>query len=148
MTGDLTINGSNKIISGSNRFRVFDLGAVTVNISDLRISNGNAADFGGAINMSDAINTLGTTLTLTNVFFSGNHADYGGAIYEPRGMLTVVNCNFSGNTAKTGGGAILEEHSGSTLTVIDSIFSSNTAVDDGGAFEFEYRSLYLPLISR
>ena len=64
MTEDLTINGSNTIISGANSFRVFDLGTVTVNISNLSIANGNVSTYGGAINMSDAASTAGTTLTL------------------------------------------------------------------------------------
>jgi predicted outer membrane repeat protein len=130
---DLTISGSNTIISGANSFRVFDLGAVIVDISNLSIANGNVAGVGGAINMSDVIGTPGTTLTLTNVFFSGNHADYGGAIYEPRGTLTIIDSNFSGNTAGVSGGAILEERSGSILVVDNSTFNNNTAVDDGGA---------------
>ncbi len=99
--------------------------------------NGNVAGLGGAINMSDAASTSGTTLTLTNVFFSSNHADYGGAIYEPRGTLTIINSNFSGNTAGISGGAILEERSGSILVVDGSIFNNNTAVDDGGAMGLE-----------
>ena len=133
VTEDLTINGNNTIISGANAFRVFDLGNVTVTISNLSIRNGNVSGLGGAINMSDAASTSGTTLTLTNVFFSSNHADYGGAIYEPRGTLTIINSNFSGNTAGISGGAILEERSGSILVVDNSIFNNNTAVDDGGA---------------
>lgn len=133
VTEDLTINGGNTIISGANSFRVFDLGNVTVNISNLSIRNGNISGLGGAINMSDATNPSGTNLTLTNVFFSSNHADYGGAIYEPRGTLTIINSNFSGNTAGISGGAILEERSGSILVVDNSIFNNNTAVDDGGA---------------
>ncbi len=133
VTEDLTINGGNAIISGANAFRVLDLANVTVTISNLSIRNGNISGMGAAINMSDAASTSGTTLTLTNVFFSSNHADYGGAIYEPRGTLTIVNSNFSGNSAGISGGAILEERSGSILVVDNSIFNNNTAVDDGGA---------------
>ena len=132
VTEDLTLNGSNTVINGANSFRVFNLGAVNVNISNLSIANGNVSTNGGAINMSDAASTAGTTLTLNHVFFSNNHANFGGAIYEPRGTLTIISSNFSGNTAGTGG-AILEERNGSTLTAVDSIFSSNTAVEDGGA---------------
>jgi predicted outer membrane repeat protein len=135
VTESLTINGNNTVISGANAFRVFDLGAVPVSISDLSIINGNAPDFDGAINMSDIMATTGTNLTLTHVFFSNNHADFGGAIYQPRGTLTIVNSRFSGNGAGTHGGAILEERNGTTLLVADSIFSSNTAVGGGGAMD-------------
>ncbi len=133
VTEDLTINGNNTSISGANLFRVFDLANVTVTMSNMSIRNGNVTGLGGAINMSDAASSAGTTLTLTNVFFSNNHADYGGAIYEPRGTLTIINSNFSGNTAGISGGAILEERSGSILVVDNTLFGGNTAVDDGGA---------------
>lgn len=133
VTEDLTINGNNTSISGANLFRVFDLGVVAVHISNLSIKNGNVSDFGGAINMSDATSTAGTALTLDHAFFSNNHADYGGAIYAPRGTLTIVNSNFSGNFAGSSGGAILEERNGTTLTVVGSIFNNNTAGGDGGA---------------
>jgi predicted outer membrane repeat protein len=131
VTQDLTINGSATIISGVNSFRVFDLGAVTVNISNLSIANGNVSGNGGAIRMSNDMNIQGTTLTLTNVFLSNNHANLGGAIYEPRGTLTVTNSNFSGNGAGNRGGAIY--HEGDNLVVVDSTFSSNTANNIGGA---------------
>ncbi len=132
VTEDLIIDGNNTILDGANTFRVFDLGAVTVNISDLSIKNGNTAGLGGAINMSGDISTTGTTLTLSNVFFSNNHADFGGAIYFPRGTLTIINSNFSGNTAGAGGGAIVEESNG-MLIVDATIFNNNTAVNRGGA---------------
>ena len=130
VTEDLTINGNNATISGEHSFGVFDLGDVTVNISNLTIANGNVSTTGGAIHMSDAV--TGTTLTLTHIFFSGNHADIGGAIDEPSGALTVINSNFSGNTAVTNSGAI-NGSTLSTLRVVDSVFSNNTAGDNGGA---------------
>ncbi len=136
VTEDLTINGNNTVVNGANLFRVFDLGAVTVIISSLSISNGNVSGvtgLGAAINMSDTAMTSGTTLTLTNVSFSNNHAMYGGAIYEPRGTLTIDHCNFSGNAATNAGGAILEERNGSLLVVTDSLFSANSAGGNGGA---------------
>jgi predicted outer membrane repeat protein len=130
VTQDLTINGNNTIISGANSFRVFDLGAVTVNMSNLTIANGNVPGNGGGINMSDDSSTAGTTLSLNHVFFSNNHSNIGGAIFAPRGTLTVASSNFSGNGAGSSGGAILGN---ATLVVIDSTFSSNTAVGVGGA---------------
>ena len=129
VTENLTINGSGTTINGANAFRVFDLDAVTVNISNLKIANANVSgsSFGGAISMSDG------NLTLTNVFFSNNRAISGGAIYEAKGTLTVINSNFSGNIAGIGGdGGAIFNGSGS-LSVIDSVFNNNSAVNGGGA---------------
>jgi predicted outer membrane repeat protein len=129
VTEDLTINGNSTTIDGANAFRVFDLNAVTVNISALKIANANVSgsSFGGAISMSDG------NLTLTNVFFSNDRAISGGAIYEAKGTLTVINSNFSGNIAGVGGdGGAIFNGSGS-LSVIDSVFNNNSAVNGGGA---------------
>lgn len=129
VTENLTINGNGTTLNGANAFRVFDLGAVTVNMSNLKIANANVAgiSFGGAISMS------GGNLTLTNVFFSNNHAISGGAIYEAKGTLSVVNSNFSGNIAGIGGdGGAIFNGSGS-LSVTDSAFNNNSAVNGGGA---------------
>jgi predicted outer membrane repeat protein len=129
VTENLTINGNGTTINGANAFRVFDLSAVTVNMSNLKIANANVSgsSFGGAISMSDG------NLTLTNVFFSNNRAISGGAIYESQGTLSVVNSNFSGNIAGIGGdgGAIL--NGSGSLSVIDSVFNNNSAVNGGGA---------------
>jgi predicted outer membrane repeat protein len=129
VTENLTINGNGTTINGANSFRVFDLGAVTVNMSNLKIADANVAgsSFGGAISMSDG------TLTLTSIFFSNNRAISGGAIYEANGTLTVINSNFSGNIAGIGGdGGAIFNGSGS-LSVIDSVFNNNSAVNGGGA---------------
>ena len=129
VTENLTINGNGTTISGANAFRVFDLGAVTVNMSNLKIANANVSgsSFGGAISMSDG------NLTLTNIFFSNDRAISGGAIYEAKGTLTVTNSNFSGNIAGTGGdGGAIFNGSGS-LSVSDSAFNNNSAVNGGGA---------------
>ena len=126
---DLTIDGSNTIIDGANPFRVFDLGVVTVNMSNLKIANANVSgsSFGGAISMSDG------NLTLTNVFFSNDRAISGGAIYEAKGSVSVVNSEFSGNVAGVGGsGGAIFNGSGS-LSVTDSVFNNNSAANGGGA---------------
>jgi predicted outer membrane repeat protein len=130
VTEALTINGNGAGVSGENAFRVFDLGPVPVSISNLRIANGKVtSDTGGGIRMSAAAST---TLTVTNVFFSGNHANLGGAIHQPLGTLTVSHSNFSGNTAATSGGAIFQEQNASTIAVTDTRFISNSAESTAG----------------
>ncbi len=114
-------------ISGANAYRVFDLGAVTVNISNLNIINGNAtgistAGYGGAIKTSDN----DTTLTVSNVYFSGNHAQHrGGALHVSGGTTTVNNSTFFSNTVDDLGGAI-EQYAG-ILIITGSTLSGNSA---------------------
>jgi predicted outer membrane repeat protein len=129
VTENLTINGGGTTISGANAFRVFNLGAITVAISNLKIANANVSgsSFGGAISMS------GGNLTLTNVSFSNNRAISGGAIYEAQGSLTVVNSNFSGNSAGIGGAGGAIFNGNGSLSVTDSVFNNNVAANGGGA---------------
>src|SRR5262245_23844339 len=69
-------------INGKGLYRIFDLQGVVVHMDNLRLINGSAvglsdAGYGGAINMS----SNGTTLIVTNVTFSNNHAQTrGGAL--------------------------------------------------------------------
>jgi len=67
---------------------------------------------------------------VTKCNFTGNTADYGGAISIGSG--TVSNCNFAGNNA-TYGGAIYFTNSG---TVSNCNFTNNSATVNGGAVYF------------
>jgi len=132
---DVTIIGTGNwipTINGQRAHRIFDLQGVTVNLSNLNLINGNAtgsstAGYGGAINTS----SLGTTLTLTNVSFSGNHAQSGGGALRVLGSdVFVSNCRFTGNTTDYFGGAI--DQSGGLLSVTGTTISGNSAQLGGG----------------
>jgi len=155
ITEDLTIDGGSRhpYISGENQYRVFELGTVTVNISNLIVTRGEAgAGNGGGIHGD------GTTLTLENVNIQDNHATKGGGIAVEAGTLVVNNSTFVGNTAnlggaisQTGGGVIVNgssftnnsaaglgggaiaEFLSSGLTVTGSVFAGNTSALRGGA---------------
>ena len=137
ITEDLTIDGLGffPTISGNALINVLAInGAGTVNVSNLRIKNGNASN-GGGIN-----NLLGATLTVTNVTFSGNNSndgngitDGGGAIKQWNGgTLNIVNSSFLGNSAAKVGGAI-QAIGGANVTVSGSTFSNNSTTLTGGA---------------
>jgi hypothetical protein len=130
-------------ISGSDRSRVFDIGAgLTVTIAGLTITHGRAAgNWGGG-----GILNVGSTLNLVNDVFSdnraiGSNADAtsmgGGAVTNRNGgILTVTACGFTGNQAvgRRGGlgegGAIWNL---ATATITGSTFTGNRAVGgDGG----------------
>jgi len=142
MTGDLHITASVTIAgagSGSTTIvgdgdRVFDIssGASAVTMSDVTISGGNGLGFGGAIQ------TVGSSLTLTHDVLTGNTASgtgFGGAIRmypAGAGMLTISSSTFSSNIAGTSGngvgGAIMFQPQGTgTASITDSTFDSNKA---------------------
>jgi VCBS repeat-containing protein len=72
----------------------------------------------------------GSSLTLANVTFSGNAAEYGGGMVNEGGSPALTNVTFSGNTAQGDGGGIYNNWSNSTLTNVT--FSGNHANGYGG----------------
>ena len=99
VNNDITINGNNHVINGTDLVRIFNIGNNSnVILKDLIIS--------------DAYATSG----------------HGGAIYLGSGTLTVENCTFIDNVLYEGqknGGAIYAEDR-TTLTIKDSLFKNNT----------------------
>jgi predicted outer membrane repeat protein len=137
----LTIDGGGqKIIvqRSSGTFRIFNITAGTVNLSNLTIANGVQDNGGGIGNESN--------LTLRNCTLYGNNTGdseggYGGAIYSTVGSLQVSNCTLTANKAAPGGSAIV---TGSGDTVIDNstIFSNtgNSAVFRRGSGTIRVRN--------
>jgi predicted outer membrane repeat protein len=83
---------------------------------------------GGAISFSlDA----GGSLDLLQCRFTGNKADFGGAISVRQGTPHIEDCTFTGNTARSEGGAIDGESSSPIL--VSCTFDHNSANDYGGA---------------
>jgi hypothetical protein len=109
---DLTIDGlgaEQLAVSGNNASRVFSVGTgVTVEISGLTITGGNAGASGG-----------------------NARASSGGGI-DNRGTLTISRSTISDNTAAYRGGGVYNYGSGSALTIIDSTISANATVGDNG----------------
>ncbi|MEL7462999.1 MAG: choice-of-anchor Q domain-containing protein [Pseudomonadota bacterium] len=92
----------------------------------LTLTNGYSADSGGSILNSGDLSAVNTT-------FSGNTADYGGAVSNgPSGAFSeaaFVNATFSGNTAIYGGAI---DNNG-FIRVVNGTFVGNSATDSGGA---------------
>lgn len=127
ITESLTINGlgaSHLTISGDTNAdgtgdtRLFNIdgaeGAVSVKITDLKLTKGNAATKGGAIASS----------------------------FQNDDSLTILRCVLSNNTAGDEGGAVsvsastVDQGSGGNLTIQDSTLSGNKSGQEGGAVYF------------
>ena len=93
---ELTINGNNHSIDGSNKVGAFVFnGKSNVTINDLTFKNCGAS----AIIIVD-----GSKLTLNNVTFINNHdSSEGSSIYCYGGVVNVNNALFKNNDAKNGG---------------------------------------------
>ena len=133
---------------GSNGGAICAYGTVTA--ENASFEDNRAYQRGGAIYVSNADDTLTTRLvSLTDVTFTGNSANRGGAIgifaaesdYSDGGKALLTRCSFAGNTAANPGvgapdtvygGAVYVSRKG-TLDVADSTFTGNSALMEGGA---------------
>lgn len=137
---DLTITGLDSTLrrtAGAPDFTILTVDpGDTLTLNSVNFVNGggrsSAAANGGAIYNQGAI------LTVNGGTFSDNHSDeYGGAIYTDSSgsSITVSNAYFTGNTAEYGGA--IENGDSSTATISNSTFSRNSALGGhyGGAIE-------------
>ncbi len=131
ITSEITIEGNGYSISGSDKFRIFDVGGGRLTISDMTLRDGDATQ-GGAIRLIN-----GARVKAAYVRFSDNRARYGGAIATESAdvRLDVSNSSFVGNHAEANAGAILVD--GGTVNITGSAFLENYADYGryGGAIE-------------
>lgn len=152
----LTIEGSGKTITGSNR-RPFEIrmdGADTLTVSDLTITGASSDDDptspnGGAIAVNANIPNAGT-VTLDRVAVTNSNSyvtayttyAYGGAAYVNADDITISDSTFADNDGGLGGALLLRLMDVSdTATIDNSAFADNYAGAQGGAV---YLYKYLP----
>ncbi len=135
VTGSVDIQGTGTAkltVNGGGLSRVFNLSGTNsgtvVNISDLTITNGSTATYGGGL-----YNYYQDTTTLNRVVVTGNavFSSGGGGIYNDQGALTLNACTVSNNTSANNGGGVYNYFYG-TLTVNASTLSGNTATSGYG----------------
>ncbi len=94
-----------------------------LNIDNCVFNDNNATYIGGAVYNNDG------NVTVTGSIFTNNSAPkMGGAVYN-EGLFDVIGCTFTGNTADYGGAI----RNWRTLTVIGSTFTNNAAHETGGS---------------
>jgi CSLREA domain-containing protein len=132
----ITGPGANQLtISGANSYQVFLINNADVAISGLSIVNGRGyLNYGN--HYGGGVAQFGGVVTINACVFSGNEADFGGAIYD-QGTMTVSNSTFQGNTATTSDGGAIYNFS-STLKVTNSTFYDNTSLQSGGGAIYNY----------
>jgi len=141
ISGSILLDGKGFGISRSNTateaFRILYVNETgNLELRNITLSNGLVTGFDGG----GAIENTGTISRIQNSTFSGNQAEYGGAIenYNPSRTADVgiiQNSTFSGNSALSFGGGI---YSNSTITNIqNSTISGNSADKGGGIFIYK-----------
>ena len=138
----INIEGNDYVISGSDSYRIFLIGASNVNITDVVFANGNATDdesLGGAILVAGNAENV----TIADSLFVNNTAAYGGAIFFVGENGVVDGVWFINNTAENKGGAIYWKGNYGLISGISmdedplltemTLFINNTAGEKGGA---------------
>ncbi len=141
ITGDLTINGVGQaatIIDGGppppgsppdrvGLDRIFEVapGVGSVNLSGVKLQDGWAAEFGGALFNGGNANIGVTNVTVSNGFAGKNG---GGIGNHGTGTVTITSSTFTGNDSVEGGSAINNQLAG-TVNITNSTINANT----GGA---------------
>jgi len=148
--------------SSAPDFSVFTVDSgVTVSLSGMTMSGGDAGEGGGNIyGYGGGLNNLGTTTVSASIFsnnsawegggisnesgatlnvidstFTNNSAAAGGGIYNYLGTATVDGSYFTGNSSFGGGGGIMNY---GLMTVNGSVFTSNFASDFFGGCFFNF----------
>ena len=139
VTNSITISGpgaANLAVNGNANGRLFHVASgITVTISGLTITNGNANgqsypdDSGGGV-YNDHANA-----TLSNCTITGNSAfTFGGGIFNDHATLTVNSCELSANFSdNTGGGLYSDGSNGSASAVINETIMVKNSAYGGGA---------------
>jgi hypothetical protein len=162
-TGSLVLSDSNPLtiqgpaghtatLSGGDAIEVLDITSGTVGISNLALSHGHAAGFGGGIWNSGTLTltncTLdhdtagggggglysytGATAKLVGCILNHDVAVDGGGIFA-NGTLTLTNCTLSNDSASGVGGGGLWISYGCKATITGTAFNNDSApVEDGG----------------
>jgi len=145
ITSKITIEGNDYTISGNNRYRIFYNDGGTLTINNLTMTKGRVENEGELITNADgslkvtetnpvggAIVNWEGTVTISGSSFSGNSAEWGGAIFN-EGELNISDSSFSRNSAEDGGAISNWEE----LSVTNSTFQNNLAEDGGAIYNGE-----------
>lgn len=139
---NLTIAGpgvSNLVISGNNAYRIFDVTAGTILISDVTLSSGRltaVSETGAGVRVGGSSNLTLDRCLIINCALPGGSTYGGGVSVGSSAALTVLRSCFYNNQAAPGnsgeGGAIDNQ---GTLTMADSVCVSNTAYIGGALYD-------------
>lgn len=138
---NLTISGNGEgqtMISGDDATRILSVTDTdNLTINNLTLTNGYAADNGGAVLCTNSMVTF-NDVTITASEAAGNNVgEGGGAIFSSGGSVTANNCSFTNNMASgtSGSGGAIFTSMGSNLSVSGGTISDNMANRAGGGIE-------------
>ena len=133
LTGDLLGDDGPAFVNNQeNSYHVVTVSGVDSNgiLDGFTITGGNA-NGSGPENLGGGMYSASGSASVADCVFSGNSAEYGGAIMHDASAVTLTNCTLSGNRATDDGGGMYNAR-GSSPILVGCTFSGNSANDDGG----------------
>lgn len=147
---NFTLDGDGHILDGAGKTRILNIFASGVTLKNIIFKDGATNESGGAISWNgDSGTIIGSSFVnnhadgnggaiggsayssnnkIINTIFTGNTAQYGGALDWNSGNNTIIGSTFSRNTAENGGSI---NWGGNDAKIIDSVFEYNNATDGG-----------------
>ncbi|MBE7554345.1 MAG: DUF11 domain-containing protein [Anaerolineales bacterium] len=125
-----TISGGGLItLQGNGGARIFNVDSSTLVLDGLTISNGQANNYGGALQVVNAGVVTITASTLVN----NQATNLGGAVAAANSELNIINSTLFNNRAGVGGAIYIAQSTGvGKAAIINSTIYSNTASDGVG----------------
>ena len=121
-------------INANAKSHAISISGSTVNLGNLTLTNGRAAE-GGGIRVSGS-----SVVQLANCSIVGNTAtSYGGGLYALNGTVSLTNCAVTGNNGTNYGGNIYLKYTNTKLT--NCTVSGGSAVYGAGVYVFDDTTL-------
>ena len=128
LSGDIGVAGTN----GDNSYHVVTGSSVDSNgILDGFTITGGHANGSYPNNTGAGMHSDSGSAGVRNCTFSGNTAEYGGAMANDHSNPTLTGCTLSGNSATDDGGGMFNAHNSGPV-LIGCTITGNSADDDGG----------------
>ena len=121
-------------INANAKSHAISISGSTVNLGNLTLTNGRAAE-GGGIRVSGS-----SVVQLANCSIVGNTAtSYGGGLYALNGTVSLTNCAVTGNNGTNYGGNLYLKYTNTKLT--NCTVSGGSAVYGAGVYVFDDTTL-------
>ena len=121
-------------INANAKSHAISISGSTVNLGNLTLTNGRAAE-GGGIRVSGS-----SVVQLANCSIVGNTAtSYGGGLYALNGTVSLTNCAVTGNNGTNYGGNLYLKYTNTKLT--NCTVSGGSAIYGAGVYVFDDTTL-------
>jgi hypothetical protein len=139
LTIDASDNDPTPEVHNADGSRIFHIARdaeepVSVTISGMRLTGGDALGFGGAILNREELTLSGCIITGNSAH--GGLSGGGGGVHSDKGELNIIECTISGNYSSSTGGGVETNSTG--VKIRHSAVRENSSFLGGGGLRFKF----------